>query len=64
MFHQRGHTAHTLVTISNVSSLCSILIVTSLGSSSQFGNGVSINGLEQDAIMLQLNDERLILIHL
>jgi hypothetical protein len=27
-----------------------MLIVMSLGSSSQFGNGVSINGIEQDAI--------------
>jgi hypothetical protein len=31
-----------------------MFIVMSLGSSSQFGNGVSINGLENDAIMLLL----------
>ncbi|MCH95741.1 hypothetical protein A2U01_0016722, partial [Trifolium medium] len=53
MFHQRGQTTHALVTISSVSSLCSMLIVMSLGSSSQFGFAVSINGLEQDAIMAQ-----------
>jgi hypothetical protein len=55
MFHQRGHTAHTLVTISIVSSLCSMFIVMSLGSSSQFGNG-----REKEAIMLKVNIERLI----
>jgi len=40
MFHQRGQTTHALVTISSVSSLCSMFIVMSFGSSSQFGISV------------------------